>query len=334
MMRVLGIETSCDETGIALVESGLKVRSNVSKTHLEHVKFGGVVPEIASRAHMRLILPLTRQALKGANLRLKDVDGIAATYAPGLIGALLVGLVYAKTLAQVLGVPFIGVHHLEGHIFSALLTHPELEPPFLTLLVSGGHTELIWVEDLFKYRLLGSTLDDAAGEAFDKVAKTLGLPYPGGPEIERESKDGDPTFAEFPRARVKDLDFSFSGLKTAVYYHVRDHGTDYVRENLPHLSASFQEAVVDMLLDKTKAALEETGSRTLAVVGGVSINTRLREKFQADLSEWVMLYFPAREYCVDNGAMIAASGLARLERGEQSQMDLTARPYLPMIEGG
>jgi N6-L-threonylcarbamoyladenine synthase len=334
MMRVLGIETSCDETGISLVESGLNVRSNVSKTHLEHVKFGGVVPEIASRAHMRLILPLTRQALEEANLKLEDVEGIAATYAPGLIGALLVGLVYAKTLAQVQDVPFIGVHHLEGHIFSALLTHPELEPPFLTLLVSGGHTELVWVEDLFQYRLLGSTLDDAAGEAFDKVAKTLGLPYPGGPEIEGESKGGDPAFVGFPRARVKDLDFSFSGLKTAVYYYVRDHGTDYVQKNLPHLSASFQEAAVDMLLDKTKAALEETGSRTLAVVGGVSINTRLREKFRAELAERVKLYFPAREYCVDNGAMIAAAGLARLERGERSSMDLTARPYLPMIEGG
>jgi N6-L-threonylcarbamoyladenine synthase len=234
----------------------------------------------------------------------------------------------------VLGVPFIGVHHLEGHIFSALLTHPELDPPFLTLLVSGGHTELIWVEDLFQYRLLGSTLDDAAGEAFDKVAKTLGLPYPGGPEIERESETGDPTFVDFPRARVKDLDFSFSGLKTAVYYHVRDRGANYVRRNLPHLAASVQEAVLDMLLDKTKIALERTGLNTLAVVGGVSINERLREKFRTELGERVALCFPAPEYCVDNGAMIAAAGLARFERGERSCMDLTARPYLPMIEGG
>jgi N6-L-threonylcarbamoyladenine synthase len=283
---------------------------------------------------MRLILPLTRQALKEADLKLEDVDGIAATYAPGLIGALLVGLVYAKTLAQVLDVPFIGLHHLEGHVFSAMITHPELEPPFLTLLVSGGHTELIMVDAPFDYRLLGSTLDDAAGEAFDKVAKTLGLPYPGGPEIEREAREGDPAFVNFTRARVKGLDFSFSGLKTAVYYHVRDHGTEYVEENLPDLAASFQEAVVDMLLAKTKDALEDTGAKKLAVVGGVSINRRLRRKFKDGLGKWIELYFPARAYCVDNGAMIAAAGLARLERGERSQMDLTARPYLPMIEGG
>jgi N6-L-threonylcarbamoyladenine synthase len=333
-MRVLGVETSCDETGVAVVESGPRVLSNVSKTHLEHVRFGGVVPEIASRAHMRLILPITRAALEEASVDLRDLDGVAATYAPGLIGALLVGLVYAKTLSQVLGIPFVGVHHLEGHVFSALLSHPELTPPFLALLVSGGHTELLSVDRPHEYRLLGSTLDDAAGEAFDKVAKTLGLPYPGGPEIECEAKRGDPDFFRFPRARVKDLDFSFSGLKTAVYYHVRDHGEDYVRRNLPGLAASFQEAVVDMLLEKTTDALERTGSRTLVVVGGVSINSRLRERFVEELGGHVDLRFPKPEYCVDNGAMIAASGLSRLERGERSSLGLTARPYLPMIEGG
>jgi N6-L-threonylcarbamoyladenine synthase len=329
-MRVIAFETSCDETSVAVVESGFKVLSNVTKTHLEHRDYGGVVPELASRAHMRLIYPLTEEALKRSGLTLNEIDGVAATYGPGLIGALLVGLTFAKTLAQMEKKPFIGINHLEGHIFSVYLTEKEIPLPLLALIVSGGHTELIWMEEPLKYKILGETLDDAAGEAFDKVAKMLGLPYPGGPEIDRLSERGNREAIHFPRAQVKDLDFSFSGLKTAVLYYLRDHG-EPSEEEKGDIAASFQEAVCDMLLEKTDRALDETKPRSLAVVGGVAMNRRLREKFRDAFEKRVYLFFPKKEYTVDNAAMIGAAAILRLECGESSPLSLPAVPDLRLV---
>ncbi len=327
-MKVLAFETSCDETSVAVVESGFKVLSNITRTHPEHSKYGGVVPELASRAHIRLIYPLTQLALKDAELKLDDIDGVAVTYGPGLIGALIVGLVFAKTIAQAKNLPFIGINHLEGHIFSVFLTEKEIPFPLLVLIVSGGHTELVLVKDWFCYDILGETLDDAAGEAFDKVAKLLGLPYPGGPEIDRLAKSGRADRIDFPRAKVKNLDFSFSGLKTAVLYYIKEKGLLKDPVQLGDIAASFQEAVVDMLLSKTKTAIERTRVRALAVVGGVSLNSRLREKFKRELSEKVLLFFPAPKYCADNAAMIGAAALQRFKRGESSPLTLTAIPDL------
>lgn len=327
-MKVLAFETSCDETSVAVVESGFKVLSNVTRTHPEHSKYGGVVPELASRAHIRLIYPLTKLALDEANVGLDEIDGIAATYGPGLIGALLVGLLFAKTIAQVEGKPFLGINHLEGHIFSVLLTEKEIPLPLLVLIVSGGHTELVWVKDWLKYKVLGETLDDAAGEAFDKVAKLLGLPYPGGPEIDKLAVGGRPDAILFPRAKVEGLDFSFSGLKTAVLYHTKENGLPRNQQELQDLAASFQEATVDMLLEKSKKAIQIKNARAFAVVGGVSLNSRLREKFKRELSHKVLLYFPAPEYCADNAAMIGAVALKRFEKGKESPLNLKAVPNL------
>ena len=324
----MAFETSCDETSAAVVEDNFNVLSNITHTQLEHAEFGGVVPEIASRAQMRLIWPITEAALRKAGVELKDIEGIAVTKGPGLIGSLLVGVVFAKTIAQLLDLPLIGVNHLEGHVFSAFITHKSLKPPLLVLLVSGGHTELIWMEDFLKYKLLGATLDDAAGEAFDKVAKLLGLPYPGGPQIDRLAKQGDPNFVKFPRAHPKGLNFSFSGLKTAVLYYTRKQSKDFIEQHVADIAASFQEAVVDSLLLKVKDALEQVQTERLAVVGGVSLNSRLRSKFKEELGDRVELYFPEPQYCSDNAAMIGVAGHMRLQRGERDDMRLTAHPNL------
>jgi N6-L-threonylcarbamoyladenine synthase len=326
-MRVIAFETSCDETSVAVVESGYRVLSNITRTHPEHAPFGGVVPEIASRAHMRLIWKMTDTALKEAGVSLSELDGVAVTEGPGLIGALLVGVVFAKTLAQVLNKPLIGINHLEGHIFSLFLTE-EVEPPILYLLVSGGHTELIWMPDFLEYEILGETLDDAAGEAFDKVAKLLGLGYPGGPEIDKRARTGKRDFVNFPRAKTPGFDFSFSGIKTSVLYYLREKDEVFIRENLSNIAASFQEAVVDMLLKKTLEAIEKKGAKRVAVVGGVSLNTRLREKFRESIKNGVELYFPSPQYCIDNAAMIGAAGIYRLEKGFKSTLSLTAKPGL------
>ncbi len=327
-MKVLAFETSCDETSVAVVADGFRVLSNVTKTQEEHRKFGGVVPEVASRAHMRLIWPITERALEKAGVTLEDIDGVAFTCGPGLIGALLIGVVFGKTIAQTIGKNFLGINHLEGHLFSIFLTYPKLKPPILHLLVSGGHTELIWMPEFLKYRLLGETLDDAAGEAFDKVAKMLGLPYPGGPEIDKLSRQGNPEFHHFPRARVSGYDFSFSGIKTSVLYYLRDKEENFVKKHIADIAASFQEAVVDMLLEKTKKAVESLGAEKLAVVGGVSLNSRLREKFRDELGDKVELYFPAPPYCADNAAMIGAAALLRFQKGEKSDLTISAEPDL------
>ncbi len=324
-MRVLAIETSCDETSVAVVEDGYRVLSNITRTQVAHSKFGGVVPEIASREHTRYILPVTLAALEEAELNLEDVDGIAATYGPGLIGALLVGLVFGKTLAQILSKPFLGVNHLEGHLFSVFLQTPNLSPPLLYLLVSGGHTELIWMEDFFQYQTLGTTLDDACGEAFDKGAKLLGLPYPGGPAIDHLAQKGDPTFHRFPRARVPGLNFSFSGIKTALLYYLRDHGTAWVQEHLADIAASYQEALLDMLLEKLRQAVDQTGAGRVAIVGGVSRNSRLRERLQEEFPG-IQILMPPLEYCTDNAAMIGAAAWVHFHAGHTSPFTLGADP--------
>ncbi len=330
MLRVLAFETSCDETSAAVIEDG-RVLANVTRQQLVHSEFGGVVPELASRAHARLILPVTLEALKRAELEPHEVQVVAATRGPGLIGALLVGLVFAKGLAHSLGKPFLGINHLEGHLFSIFINHPEAAPPILFLLVSGGHTELVVMEERFRYRLLGTTLDDAVGEAFDKGARLLGLPYPGGPHIDRLARQGDPGFHRFPRARVPGLDFSFSGIKTALRYYLEKREPAWVQAHLPHLAAAYQEALLDMLLEKLRAAVDQTGLRRVAVVGGVSLNSRLRERLAREFADCEVL-LPLPEYCADNAAMIGMVAYHRAVAGETHPLSLDAVPDLDLTE--
>lgn len=324
---VLGIETSCDETAAAVVARGQDVRSSIVSSQIDlHAEFGGVVPEIASRAHVELITPVVADALVEAGVEGPDVAAVAATYGPGLVGALLVGVSAAKALALVWDVPFVGVNHLEAHLYAALLEEPELELPLVFLLVSGGHTMLVVMEGHGQYRVLGSTVDDAAGEAFDKVARHLGLGYPGGPIIDRLARDGDPTAIAFPRAMPgANLDFSFSGLKTAVVNHVRRHPDVSVED----VAASFQEAVVDVLVAKARRAADEIGAKGMALGGGVAANSRLRERFRAAAAEDGRPGFvPSRAMCTDNAAMVASCAWWRLQADGPSSLDLGADPGL------
>ena len=332
-MRVLGIETSCDETAVAVVED-LKILSNVlSSQHDIHDRFGGVVPELASRAHLERLNPLMDAALAEAGTRWGEIDAVAVTRGPGLVGALLVGLASAKAVALALGVPMIAVNHLEGHIYASFLEHGPPEPPYVVLLVSGGHTMLVHMPEEHRYEILGQTLDDAAGEAFDKVARFLGLGYPGGPELDRLSRDGDPDAVRFPRAMANsgDLDFSLSGLKTAVIRHVKAEREAGKETPIPDLAASFQEAVVDVQVQKTMSAAESTGVKTVLLGGGVVANFRLRERIAAEAqSAGTRVIYPSPELCTDNAAMIAAAGQSRLARGERSAYDVAAEPGLPL----
>ncbi len=344
---VLAIETSCDETSAAVVEDKVQVRSNVvlSQTKL-HEPFGGIVPEIASRKQMEFIAPVVQQALMDAKVHWRDLDAIAVTNRPGLIGSLLVGVSFAKAIALAHNLPLIPINHLEGHVFSVFLQEREEERgtrdemgegkrkvwsgewdfPFLCLLVSGGHTELIWVRDVGDYEVLGRTRDDAAGEAFDKVARALGLGFPGGPAIDKAAEGGDPNAIAFPRADLTPtLDFSFAGLKTAVVRYLKGLEERLKRKpnpTLADLAASFQEAVVDMLLSNLERAAEVTGAERVAVVGGVAANRRLRQKLLAlaERKRW-RLALPALKWCTDNAAMIACAASFRLERG-LAQSDL------------
>lgn len=318
--RCLGIETSCDETAAAVVEDGIRVLSSVVSSQLVHADFGGVVPELASREHIRNIVPVVLSALEQAGGQFREIGLVAATHAPGLVGALLVGLPFAKALSLALEIPFIGVNHLEGHLFALRLEPPGLEPPFLAAVLSGGHTELLVVEDWCSYRQLGSTVDDACGEAFDKAAKLLGLSYPGGRLLEELAQQGKPTI-DFPVADPGGLDFSFSGLKTAVLYFLRDHPD----ANRADVAASFQEAAVGQVLNRIERALKDTGFVRLGVSGGVAANARLRQRLtQLCRRNRIELVIPRPEFCTDNAAMIAAAGFERFERFGPSSLDLPA----------
>jgi N6-L-threonylcarbamoyladenine synthase len=315
---VLGIETSCDETGVALLDSERGVLAQALHSQVDmHRDFGGVVPELASRDHVRRLLPLLQRTLAEANVRLEDIDAIAVTAGPGLVGALLVGASVGHALGLALGRPVVGVHHLEGHLLSPLLGEPKPEFPFIALLVSGGHTQLMRVDGFGSYRLLGETQDDAAGEAFDKTAQLLGLGYPGGPAVSRLAEFGTAGAFVFPRPMLHsgDLNFSFSGLKTAVLTATRRAGNlcDQVRADI---ARAFVEAVVDVLVRKATAALQATGLTRLVVAGGVGANRQLREALASEAPRrGVELFFPPPELCTDNGAMIAMAGLARLRGG-------------------
>ena len=322
-MIVLGIETSCDETAAAVYRPH-ELLSNIISSQTIHQQYGGVVPELASREHIRLILPIIKQSLIDAKLGLIDLDGIAVTYGPGLAGSLLVGINTAKALAFVLKIPFIGVNHIEGHIFAINLTE-QINPPFISLVISGGHSQLVLVEDFGKYEILGKTLDDAAGEAFDKVAKMLGLGYPGGPVIDKISKNGDEKYVNFPRALLKrnDFNFSFSGLKTAVLYYLRSLTDQQRKKHVADIAASFQAALVEVLIKKTIAAAKEKKIKNVVLAGGVARNSYLRESFQKlAKKENLKIYIPEPILCTDNAAMIALVGYRKLKQGLRSEFDL------------
>lgn len=328
--RILGVETSCDETAAAVVVDGKKVLSSVVSSQVElHARFGGVVPEIASRAHVELLTPVVAQAMLEAGIADgSQIDAVAATVGPGLIGSLLVGVSAAKTMALVWDVPFVAVNHLEAHLYASFLEEPDLEPPLVVLLVSGGHTMLVAMEGHGRYRLLGQTVDDAAGEAFDKVARYLDLGYPGGPAIDRLAMKGDPEAIAFPRPMERDgYDFSFSGLKTAVVNHVRKHPEVATAD----VAASFQEAVVDVLLAKARRAAREVGATGLCLAGGVAANSRLRERaLDVCHEEGLHAFLPSRSMCTDNAAMIAAAGYYRLQSDGPSPLDTGADPNLAL----
>lgn len=331
---ILGIETSCDDTAAAVVRDGALLSSAVS-TQLEHADWGGVVPELASRAHERAIVPVVERALREAGLQRRDLDAIAVTVGPGLIGSLLVGVSFAKALALGLDIPLIGVNHLDGHLASLFLDGAGPAFPHACLIVSGGHTQIMRVDGPGRTRLLGKTRDDAAGEAFDKVGKLLGLPYPGGPEIDRRAAQGDPTFHAFPRTRLAGYDMSFSGIKTSMLYHLNAipdaERAAYLAQNMDDLCASFQEAVVDMLVAPVKKAMRDEGLKELGLVGGVSANSRLRTRLERlVLSMRGSLHVPPLAYCMDNAAMIAMAGYQQWTDGLQSPLTITADPSLTL----
>jgi N6-L-threonylcarbamoyladenine synthase len=332
-VKVLGIETSCDETAVAVVEDGGNVVVNLVASQVDlHQRFGGVVPELASRAHVEVLSPLMDEALARAGLRFSALDGIAVTVGPGLVGALLVGLAAAKAVSLVTGAPFIGVNHLEGHVYANFLEHGSPRPPYVCLVVSGGHTLLVWMPEEGRYEILGHTVDDAAGEAFDKIARFLGLPYPGGPGIDRLAREGDPDAIRFPRAMEgAGFDFSLSGLKTAVIRHVRRERAEGREPRLEDVAASFQEAVVDVQVGKTIAAARARGVQRVLLGGGVVANTRLRERMLAAAEQaGLRVSFPSLQYCTDNAAMIACAGFYRLARGERTPLDVGADPGLSL----
>ena len=337
---LLAIESSCDETAAAVIEDGKKVLSNVVASQMDiHKEYGGVVPEIASRMHVELILPVIDKAINESGISKDDIDGVAVTNGPGLIGALMVGLSTAKAVAFGLNVPLIGVNHLEAHM-SAVHLENEVEFPFVGLVVSGGHTSLYLVKSYTEFELLGKTRDDAAGEAFDKAAKIMGLPYPGGIEIDRLAKEGNPEAISFPRPFIKTttLDFSFSGLKTSMVYYLRKH-PDPDENELKDICASYQEAIVDTLVDKTLIAVKENKVKSVVIAGGVACNSRLRElsreRFQ---NESISVFIPSPKYCTDNAAMIGSLGGFMFEAGRTSELNLTpfstSRPKYGRGRGG
>lgn len=337
-MIILGIDTSCDDTSAAVLANGQRLLSNALNSQVKlHNPHGGVVPELASREHLRNIMPVVQAALLNAHIRMKDLDGIAVTVGPGLVGALLVGLYYAKGLAYACGIPLLAVNHLEGHILSIFLEKEFPAFPFVALTVSGGHTNLYHVKNYCRYFQMGQTLDDAAGEAFDKVAKILGLGYPGGILIEKLARDGRKDKINFPRAFLSNdsLDFSFSGLKTSVSLYIKKWHEKKVDKDvtLADIAASFQESVVDVLVQKVLRAEEKIGAKRVMVAGGVACNNRLRTKLlEAASNKGIQVYFPRPEYCSDNGAMIAMAGHHRLLQGEKAPLSMDARARYPISD--
>lgn len=335
IMLLLAIETSCDETAVAIVRDGRQVLSNLIVSQIAtHARFGGVVPELASRQHLQAICPLVDAALDEAGISLTQLEGIAVTRGPGLIGALLVGVSYAKALSYALQIPLVGVHHIEGHILAKQLEE-EIEYPYLALAVSGGHTHLFRVERIGCYTLLGRTIDDASGEAFDKVAKMLGLPYPGGPVIDRLATQGDASRVRFPRPMLKkdNFDFSFSGMKTSVLTYIESLNGNIDEQCIADIAASFQEAVIDVLLQKTFRAAREQGLSRVVVAGGVACNSGLRREFKsAGGRESVDVYFPSPLLCSDNAAMLAVAADHYLGRGARSSSELNAVSNWPLVD--
>lgn len=331
---ILGIETSCDETAAAIVEDGKKIISNVVASQISiHQKYGGVVPEIASRKHMEYIIPVIDKALDESGKKITDLSAIAVTYGPGLIGSLLVGLSVAKAMAYAQNIPFIGINHLEAHIYANLLEHNEIKPPFVCLIVSGGHTSLVYIRHFGEYKLLGQTKDDAAGEVFDKIAKVLDLGYPGGPITEKLAKEGEPSSIKFPRPLLNDksYDFSFSGLKTAVIYYIKELKKENKNISVKDILASFQQAVIDVLVEKTIKAALKFKTKQIILAGGVAANSLLRKeiKKKANLLN-IKVFYPSIFLCTDNAAMIASVGYYKFKENKKSSLNLDAVSRLPL----
>lgn len=335
-VTILAIESSCDETAAAVVRNGRDVLSNVIYSQIDlHTVYGGVVPEIASRKHIEKVTQVVDKALSDASLTLNEIDAIAVTYGPGLVGALLVGVSFAKSLSFATGIPLIGVHHIEGHICANYIENKELKPPFMALVVSGGHTHLVKVADYGEYEILGRTRDDAAGEAFDKVARAIGLGYPGGPKVDKVSKEGNPDAIVFPKAKVNDsvYDFSFSGLKSAVLNYLNQAQMKDETINVADVAASFQKAVVDVLVEHTIQAAGEYGFKEIALAGGVASNSSLRSAMEeACKNRGLTLYRPSPIFCTDNAAMIGVAGYYEYIKGNRSDFHLNAVPSLKLGE--
>lgn len=323
----LGIESSCDETSVAVIKNGREILSNVIDTQIPiHEKYGGVVPEIASRNHIEAISRVTKKALKDANITFEDIDAITPTYGPGLVGALLVGLSYAKALSFAINKPLVGVNHIQGHIAANYITYKELKPPFLCVMMSGGNTQLVYVKNYTEFEVLGKTRDDAIGEAFDKVARVVGLGYPGGPKIDKLAKEGNPNTIELPKTHFENLDFSFSGIKTAVIN--LHHKTPDI--NKADLCASFQKTVTEILIENTTKALRQININTVVLAGGVSANSYIRSEFLKLQNKEIKVYMPDLKLCTDNAAMIGAAGYYNFVNGEISELNLNAVPNLKL----
>ncbi len=333
-MLILGIDTSCDDTSVAVVQDTTTILANVISSQGIHLDYGGVVPELASRAHLTLLLPAIESALQTAGCRLPDLDAIAVTRGPGLVGSLLIGLSVAKSMAMALQKPLVGVNHMEGHIFAGRLADPEMAPPFMTLIVSGGHTQLVHIQDWGAYEIIGKTRDDAAGEAFDKVAKMLDIGYPGGPAIDHAATTGDADFVDFPRVYLDrdGSEFSFSGIKTAVRNYLMQRTPEENTRDAPHIAASFQEAVVEVLVNKTVKASRALGLDRLLITGGVACNSRLRTLMAKTAgAHGLRVIYPSPVLCTDNGAMIASAGSFHFSQGQVSPLSLKADPRAPLV---
>ena len=323
----LGIESSCDETSVSVVKNGREILSNIIDTQIPiHEKYGGVVPEIASRNHIEAISRVTKLALKEANVTFKNIDAVTPTYGPGLVGALLVGLSYAKALSFAINKPLVGVNHIQGHIAANYITHKELKPPFLCVMMSGGNTQLVYVKNYTEFEVLGKTRDDAIGEAFDKVARVVGLGYPGGPKVDKLAKEGNSEAITLPKTHFENLDFSFSGIKTAVIN--LHHKMPNI--NKADLCASFEKTVTEILMENTKKALKQINVKTIALAGGVSANSYIRNEFLKLEEKGIEVYMPDLKLCTDNAAMIASAGYYNFINGKRDELDLNAIPNLKL----